>query len=172
MMPLVPPIRLELQTWGEEWGDIAFGTGDQLLVSAELKQLVIRSGMTGFERFDAVEMVKIKKPRHLNSLPPVYELASIQRSRAAVDDEASKIIRQNSATCSECRIDGLLKRADRIVIEPGTWSGEDILFARGLPGIVLVSERFKSLCDENNPANCTLVEADAFSFDHYPWEQK
>jgi hypothetical protein len=32
MLPLLPPIRLELKAWGSRWGDAAFGPGDQLLI--------------------------------------------------------------------------------------------------------------------------------------------
>jgi hypothetical protein len=67
-------------------------------------------------------------------------------------------------TCSECRDNGI-ERLDRIVFEPETWSGEDILFARGLPGIEIASERFKSFCDDRAFANCVLIDAMRFSFD-------
>lgn len=171
MMPLVPPIRLEVQLWGKRWGDIAFGSGDQLLVSVEFKQLVSSAGLTGFERFDDVEIVTVKKPRSVSAGPPNYELASIQRSRAALDDKASGSVREEPRTCDECREGGIFKRVSRVVLEPESWSGEDIFFARGLPGVVLTSERFKPLCEENNAANCRLIEAGQFSFNHYPWEQ-
>jgi hypothetical protein len=171
MMPLVPPIRLKLQLWGDRWGDIAFGPGDQILVSAKLEMLFVGAGMTGFERFDASTITGVKKPRHVKDGPPHYKLATIRLGKAAVADIPSGLIRENSTTCRECHNDGLIKRADCIVIEPGTWSGEDVFFARGLPGVIVVSERFKSLCDANALANCRLMKAGDFSFDYYPWEK-
>jgi len=45
-----------------------------------------------------------------------------------------------------------------------------VFFARGLPGTIVVSERFKQLCEENDLANCVLVAAEKSGFDHYPQE--
>src|SRR5687768_16800236 len=46
------------------------------------------------------------------------------------------------------------ERLRRVVLQPHSWSGEDIFFARGLPGTVFVSERFKSLCEDGRYSNC------------------
>jgi hypothetical protein len=32
MLPLKPPIRVELETWTDQFGDLAFGPADELLV--------------------------------------------------------------------------------------------------------------------------------------------
>jgi hypothetical protein len=170
MLPLLPPVRVELVAWGTVWGDIAFGSGDQILVSQKLKRLFLEEGLAGFERFDPVEVVNIRRHHLSAGDPPFYELATIQHSRAAIDDIASDVVRDAPWTCADCRIDGI-KRARRIVIEPNTWSGEDIFVARGLPGRILTTDRFKSLCDKNSLTNCRLIAAERFSFDHYPWER-
>lgn len=171
MLPLVPPVRVELEAWGARWGDVAFGPGDQILVSDKLTKLFAEAGLVGFERLDAVEIEKAKRRKPGAGEPPGYWLASIQRSRAALDDVASGLVRDEAPTCEECRTAGIIKRADRIVLVANTWSGEDVFFARGLPGTILVSERFKRLCDANDLANCSLVAAENFSFDHYPQER-
>ena len=103
--------------------------------------------------------------------PPDYWLASIQRSRAALDETTAGVVRDEAPMCEECRIGGIVKRVRRIVLQEDTWPGEDVFFARGLPGTILVSERFKRLCEDNNLANCALVAAEDFSFDHYPQER-
>jgi len=170
MRPLLPPVRVELEAWEPRWGDVAFGPGDQILVSGKLRKLFAEAGLAGFVRFDPVETVKTNRRKAGAGDPPDYWLASIQRSRAELDDAASGLVRDEEPTCKECCTGGIIKRVSRIVLQPDTWSGEDVFFARGLPGTVLVSERFKLLCEENALANCWLIPAEAFSFDHYPQE--
>jgi hypothetical protein len=80
---------------------------------------------------------------------------------------ASGVVRDGEPACEECRIGGITKRISRVVLE-ADWSGEDVFFARGLPGTILVSERFKLLCDHGGLANCALVAAEDFGFNHYP----
>ena len=65
----------------------------------------------------------------------------------------------------------MVKRLRRIVLQPNSWSGEDVFFARGLPGTILTTERFKSLSDSAELANCSLVLAEAFSFNYYPQDR-
>jgi hypothetical protein len=171
MLPLLPPVRVELEGWGSQWGDVAFGPGDQILISEKLRTLSAEAGLIGFARLDAANVVKVKRHKSAVGEPPRYHLASIQRSRAVVDGPSSGLVQEETPTCADCCLDGIIKRVRRIVLQPKTWSGEDVFFARGLPGTILVSERFKQLCDENHLANCSLVAAEKFGFDHYPQER-
>jgi hypothetical protein len=152
------------------WGDIAFGPSDQLLVSDRLKTLFTEAGLMGFTRIDPVQIASVTRHGAAVGEPPDYYLGSIQRSRAALDESASGLVRDETPRCSECRIGGIIKRIRRIVLESNTWSGEDVFFARGLPGTVLASERFMRMCKQNELANCSLISADDFRFDHYPQE--
>jgi len=168
MLPLLPPVGVEIEAWGQRWGDVAFGPGDQILVSDKLKRLFNEAGLHGFERLDSVEVVRVKRRTRGVGDPPRYWIASIQRSRAVLDESASGLVRDEAPICEECRTGGVIKRVDRIVLKETTWSGEDLFFARGLPGTILASERFKSLCDANDLVSCCLVAAEDFSFNHYP----
>lgn len=168
LMPLVPPVRVELKAWGTTWGDIAFGPGDQLLVSDSFKSPFVAAGLVGISSFDPVEVVRAMPRRVAQRKMPSYWLASIVRGRAAIDDLASGLVRDGLSACRECRLGGVIKRTARIVLEADTWSGEDVFFARGLPGTVLVSERFGLLCEANGLTNCSLVSLERFHFDYYP----
>ena len=171
LRPLLPPVRVELDGWGSVWGDVAFGPGDQVLISDRCKRAVAQAGLNGFARLDPVVIEKVRRHRSsIGGSPPVYWLASVARSRAILDENASGLERDDGAVCSECSLGGVIKRLRRIVLRPGTGSGEDVFFARGLPGTILTSERFKSLCETAGLANCSLVDAETFSFDHYPQE--
>jgi hypothetical protein len=168
---LLPPIRLELKAWGSRWGDVAFGVGDQILISNTLKDMFVEADLVGLARLDPVEIVKISRRKTRVGSPPDYLLASIRRGRALVDESASGLERDEPSTCEECRTGGIIKRTKRIVLDANTWSGEDIFYTRNLRGTILASERFKRLCDDHDLANCCLVEAEDFHFDFYPQER-
>ena len=50
--------------------------------------------------------------------------------------------------------------------------GEDIFIARGLPGTIVVSERFKEWCEANEVRNAVFVPAEEYAHDFYPWEKE
>ncbi len=172
----LPPYRVELELWDSLFGDVAFGPGGDLLVSGRFMTLWQERGLTGLQGFDAVEVVKVK--RHKRKKPdlseqPDYYRVSVVRSQAAIDDAQSGLEREDPEVCPACRTgvaSCIVKRARRIVLEPGTWTGEDIFIARGLHGTRLVSERFKSFFDDYKITSAKLIPAEEYSFDFYPWE--
>jgi hypothetical protein len=170
-LPLLPPVRVALETWGAEFGDIAHGVGYELLVSERFLRGYRVSGLTGLEEVGPVEVLKLKRHRKLLEPMPRYHCCRVQVGRAAIDDGQSGIVRDRPATCPECRTANV-KRGRRIILEPGTWAGEDVFRPRGLYGRIMASVRFKSFCDENRITNCLLIPAEEFHFDHYPWERE
>jgi hypothetical protein len=54
----------------------------------------------------------------------------------------------------------------------GSWQGEDVFIARGLPGTIIASERFKEFCSARAVKNVLLVDALEFPFDSYLWEKR
>ena len=93
---------------------------------------------------------------------------SIVRSRAVIDRKLSELILDEPWSCKECRLGGIIKRINKIVIEKNTWSGEDLFFARGLPGTIITTERFKDFFFDAGIRNGELIEATQYQFDHYP----
>ncbi len=167
MLPLLPPVRVELETWGTNFGDIAFGPSEELLVSARFWKLYQDSDLTGLIDVGSVEVVKLKSHQKPRKAAPRYHCCRVGLSKAAVDDAKSALEREEPATCKECRLGGIIKRIRRVVLEPSSWSGEDNFFSRGLPGTILASEKFEKFCRENQISNCLLIPAEEFSFDHY-----
>ena len=172
-LPWLPPFRAELEVLGNDFGDIAFGAGNELLVSNRFKRLYSEAGLSGFKGFEPVEIVRTKCRRRLaKPVPEYFHVTASRNSRAAIDVKASSLIMEKPLPCPECRTGGVLKRARRIVLEVSSWSGEDIFFARGLPGTILVSERFSDFCKENQISNAILIPAFDYAFEFYPWEQQ
>ena len=171
----LPPYRAELELWDSVFGDVAFGPGDDLLVSERFKSVWEEHGLTGLQGFDPVEVIKVKrhKPKKPDlSEQPNYYHVSVVRTQAAIDADESGLDRDRPEVCPACRLcrKGGVKRAQRVVLEPDTWAGEDIFVARGLPGTYLVSERFKSFFDDYGITSAKLIPAKEYSFDFYPWE--
>jgi hypothetical protein len=174
MLPWLPPHRAELEALGQDFGDIAFGPGLEFLVSEQFKEPWCKTELVGLEGFFPVEIAKVKKHKKIGGSVPNYFCVSVVRSRAAIDVVASGLERNDGTgaeVCPECRLGPGVRRAQRIVLEPSTWSGEDIFIARGLPGTYIASERFKGFCERNQMKNAVLIPALEYSFDFYPWEK-
>ncbi|MBN1795037.1 MAG: hypothetical protein JW804_00030 [Sedimentisphaerales bacterium] len=165
------PRNAEIEVWGDVYGDIVFGSGNCLFVSQRFIDLYKISGLIGLDGFHEVNVTKVirRGGSKVKKEPPKYYCVSISRSRALIDTEASEFVHEEPWTCPECK-SGLIKRAKRIFLEKDTWSGEDIFYARGLPGTIIVSQRFKDFFDKYKINNGVLIPAEEYSFDYYPWE--
>ncbi len=171
MRPELPPVHVELETWGRRFGDLAFGVSNDVLVSERFRDAFQSSGLTGFSAFMPAQVVKVIARRGPVPKPmPSYFLAVPGRSRAVIDDRASGIDYGRRWSCEECR-GGYMKRLRTVVLEPDTWSGEDVFIPRGLPGTIVTSERFKAFCDRHAFTNCLLIRAEQHHFDYFPWER-
>ncbi len=169
MLQTLPPIRVELATWGKRFGDLVFGVGNDLLVCERFKDAFLRSGLTGLSGFAPAEVVKVVARRGKIPKPmPNYFYAVPGRSRAAIDYRKSGIEYERPWSCEECRV-GYMRRFHSVVLEPNTWSGEDVFIARGLPGTIITSERFKEFCDRHAFSNCLLIEAERHHHDFMSW---
>jgi Immunity protein family (Imm11) len=169
-LSLLPPLRVELKVWGQKFGDLAFGASHTVLVSERFKNQFQRSGLIGFSEFEPVKIVELLTRMPIKEPPPKYYAVDPMRSRAAIDSQASGIDWETRPSCEECRL-GHLKRLRRLILEPGTWSGEDVFIARGLSSKIITSQRFKDFCDRHAFSNCVLTDADRYHFDFFPGER-
>ncbi|NUQ79859.1 MAG: hypothetical protein HUU21_40675 [Polyangiaceae bacterium] len=172
LLPTLPPIHAELELFGHYFADVGFA-GSQLLVSARLRELFIQHQYTGLYDFFPVNIFHVKsRKRKLRNECPRYFLASITRSRAAIDTRASGFEWQSGPECPECRRGTIIKRWARVIIEPGTWGGEDIFYARGLSGTIFVTERFREMYLTNGFRGGVFIPAEEYGHDFYPWEKE
>jgi hypothetical protein len=173
MLRWVPPFRVELETWGKEFGDV-MRTGDELLVSERFKKMYTEAGLTGLRGFEPVVVIKVKRHRKLVGEPPRYYVAEVVRSETTVDVDASgKEWNGGEEPCPVCfhRKGGTFLRQKRVVIKPETWSGHDILHARGGARFV-ASMRMKEICEANGIKNAVWIPAGEYEIDFYPSEAK
>jgi hypothetical protein len=170
----LPPYRVELESWGEQFGDIVIATGMHVLVSNRFRDIYEQTGLTGLSGFEPVTIVKITRHRELYGSPPAYLKVNVTRSQAIRDQAASGCEwSENREVCPVCLFPpgGLIKRWKRVAIIAATWQGEDIFIPRGGGGII-TSRRFKGICEAHRIANASFVPAEEHAHDFNPWEGK
>lgn len=157
------PLHAEIETWGSRFGDLAFGPGEEFLVSERFVSLWRHDRLTGLHGFEPVEIVKVRhRGKRFRELPPKYFSVWAGRSDVAIDQVRSGMQWVSPATplCEVCREGGIKKGWRRIVLEREP--KENVFVARGL-GSVLADQRFKDFCEEHSLKNCPLVPAEEAS---------
>ena len=162
----LPPHRITLSSAKpEKWGDFLWGTSFPFMVSGRFKALYESEGLSGITLFHPpAEIVRVgtRKTGDFPFAPPVYHLVVIRWDGANLDDEVSRVVRKR-IECSYHR--GAVEAFERVVLEPGSWRGADIFEARGLPGRIIVSQRFKEVVDKHQLKNIELIPIEEHSYD-------
>ncbi|MEW6536828.1 MAG: hypothetical protein AB1454_14555 [Candidatus Auribacterota bacterium] len=170
----LPPYTAELEFWGREVGDVAFGTAEGFLISERFKESYEQTDLKGLSGFEKVEIVKMKRHKRKHpELIPNYYYVRVPITKAKIDFEASELEYEGDPVCPGCNSGkrGITKRVQRVILENDSWSGEDIFIARGLWGTFLTTERFRDFYLSNNFKNGVFIEAENYHFDFYPWEK-
>ena len=166
-MRWLPPHQVELQLHGEEFGDLIKYSAYELLISERFVQSFQAEGLTGLEGFHPVEVRRMHRLRKGNRKPltaPRYRVAATCFGPAAVDVVLNRMRISEPPTCAECRLTSV-EAIHGILLEPGTWKGEDIFRPRGLPGDILVSDRFKRFIERHALTNIRLTPAEQYVWD-------
>ena len=173
LLEWLPPYRIELETEGCVYADLLW-TGDRhFLVSERMRGIWAKSGLTGLEMIPHGE-VEVVSVRHYGSaMPgvcPRYFRAAVAHGRAVTDTEASDIEWENGPpTCAECRSAQPL-RWQRLVVDPSTWSGEDVFLLRDALEVI-VTDRFADWVSRKGIRNAASVPAGEFGYEKYPsWD--
>jgi hypothetical protein len=166
MREWLPPYRVEITVHGKEGaGDLVEFTGDDLLISQRVAEVIRSEALTGLHDLRPVEVVRMNARARRLGLPK-YVLAKVAFGRAALDEARSRLRRAKPLTCEECREPGI----DAIYgfrIQPGTWEGLDAFLPRGLQSEVVVSERFADFVQRHGFTNIKLVPTEQFVWDPY-----
>ena len=144
-----------------------WGTVFPLMVSARFKAIYEVEAMKGVSIFHpAATIVKLgnQKKGNLPEQLPEYHLIEVTWNAANLEDVASKVVRKRF-DCQFCR--GSIEMHDGIFLEEGSWDGSDIFEARGLPGKVLISERFKQVVESHQLKNTLLVPAEDYLYNEH-----
>jgi len=167
----LPPYRVILEPWSNRYGDIGFA-GDELLLSENFMERFRQAGLRGLEVLGKAEIVKVKRRGGARPKgdPPSYFVAVPTRSFTKIDLKASGAETERPASCDTCLSHGLLYRYARIVIDEATWSGDDIFYAMGISGPIIVSQRYATWHHENQINTGDLIRSEDYKVDYYPAE--
>ena len=166
MRAWLPPFRGELKLHGEGFGDYVRGPGSGYLVSERFAEAFRAEGMTGVPFFQPVEVVRVRGRKRVPnaSSPRPYFYITPVFGGAAVDESRSRIRRASPIVCDWCR-ETNVKTIHGFSLEEGSWRGEDVFFARGLPGSALVSERFVRFVARYELKNMLLIPTEDYVWD-------
>jgi hypothetical protein len=166
LRPWLPPYRGELELHGEEFGDFVKAAGYDFLISERFAESFRAEGLTGLLGFHPVEVTRVRqkgqKPKA--TLVPRYFAVTACFGRGAVDEALSRLRRNKPVTCPECRSTGV-DSIHGLILEPGTWQGEDVFRPRGEQGSILVSERFAQFAQHHRLTNLRLTPSESFIWD-------
>ena len=159
----MPPYRVELELYGQDLGDFVRGPGDSFLISERMATAFQAEGLTGLEGFHSVEVTRVRRMRKgpKPAVVPAYRVVTPCFGRGYLDAHRSRLRYAEARSCSECR-SANLETIHGFVLEPGSWAGEDVFRARGLPGVLLVSERFAELVARQGWTNMTLIPTEEY----------
>lgn len=150
-----------------KWGDFLWGSFFPIMISGRARQLYEAEGLTGITSFEPpAEVVRVGK-RPSGDIPPElpdYYLVRIIWNGANLDDVASEAVRYER-DCSYHK--GGVRQLRGVYFEEASWQGDDIFIARGLAGVVVISERMKDLIVENDLTNVTIIPAEEYAYDEY-----
>lgn len=166
----LPPYEIELETWGNRFGDVAYLSGFTIFSDRFLK-VIEENHLVGLEEIVAVKLVKVtRRSGEILKGPPGYFKAEIRRSITRIDQDASGYVWQDETKkCPECLFDTLL-RYRCLTVKEGTWAGEDIFIPRG-GRRPLVSEKFKQVFVDNGLEGLVFIPSHLpeAEYDSYPW---
>jgi hypothetical protein len=167
LLPWLPPYRVELEVHGQELGDFLKAPGYRLLISERFAEAFRAEGLTGLEGFHPVEVLRVRRKGKGARKPltvPRYQVVWPCYGRGAVDLVLNRVRTVETPTCLECRTGGI-NAINGFVLEPGTWSGEDIFRPRGIQGRIIVSERFKDFAERHHLTNVVLTPTESYVWD-------
>jgi len=160
------PYRVELELYGQNFGDFVHGPGGSVLISERMAGNFQSEGLSGWLGFHPVEVVRVLRKRKgpMPAVMPGYVSVTLFESMAAVDVKRSSLRYNEPVGCAECCSAGL-DSIHGFVLESSTWQGEDVLQARGMPGILIVSERLKAFITRHGLSNMKLIPTEEYVWD-------
>lgn len=166
MRTWLPPYQGEVEVHGEVLGDVIAVTGDDMIISERLAESFRAEGLTGWGGFHPVDILRIRKKRGRQEQGgiPRYFVVTPCFGQGAVDEEHSRLRRNEPMACAACRY-AALDSIHGFILERSTWTGEDVFRPRGLQGCIVVSERFAGLVRRHGFTNMELIPTEAYVWD-------
>lgn len=161
--PWIPPHYAKLSK--AVYPDLLWGAGFDLLVSDSFVSAYQKAHLSGIFQIDPpVEILKVGRQSIGTVQPPPPQYHNILYVHDGVDlDDVLSHVKRLSGLCEYCRQG--ISALRRVVLRENTWDGSDIFGALGLPGTMIVTERFKALVENNRFESGQFVAAESYRFD-------
>lgn len=163
MRAWLPPYRVRMQVFGNRVGDIAFGAGNDLLLSDAFLDGWCRAGLRGLGETQSVEIERIQPRCPAQGLPRFHHVV-VQRERASIDPGRTRVVRTGMQTCDFCGGGGIVNAILGIGISENSWNGADLFMPWGLSGIIVVTERVVTLASKYGLANVTTIPVEKYQW--------
>lgn len=161
-LPSLPPIRGILRAEKTIY-DLSRAPGSDVLLSERCLRAFELQGIRGLTDPYPIEFVGIEGPYRVESIGR-YFIARLSWG-AEVDRARSGLKTTEREACPSCGQAGLIEGHDRVAILGDTWNGQDLFTLKGLPGVVVVTDHVRKLCDELKLTVCGLVPAEECKID-------
>lgn len=158
----LPPRKVKLTAISGALTDFAFGGGTELVSGAAYEMLRSRGLQVG-STFPPVEIVSVH-PACLMRSDLRYHFLDLPISATGLDEEKSGLVyKHREPYCEYCG--GRIKKSRQcVVLEEGTWQGEDLFIPRKT-GDIVVTERFVDMCREAEFTGAKFVPAQEAGFE-------
>jgi len=147
-------VRLRPGTRTDKPGDAITGPGfDGFLANARFESAFNAAGLKGVVDWRPVEIRKWTGPP--------YRLTILPDPTARADFSRMNIKFNRPPTCPQCQ-QAIIAGYHGVTIDESTWAGQDIFNLTNL-GVLMVTERFKALVDENEFTGLAFERAHDFT---------
>lgn len=171
-LTLPPPYRVEIETWGRDFGDIMYYGNHTLIVSDVARRVFEQHQFRLPANLEEVTVEKVRKHRKVSGNLPKYFKLTVPIGPARIDQKASEFKwKAGEPICPHCLWPkkASLLSYKRVVIENGTWDGHDVFKAHGSPVHFIVTERFKNACEANGLKNVAFEALENCSWEKPAW---
>lgn len=165
LLAWLPPYVVELRGFGQRLGDVAFGSGDEIVVSGRFLSAWREQELVGIRDFFPAKVGNVV-PGRMRMIEQDYYVACVSKaSTTRIDCRRSEIVRRGPITCSHCGGESIIDAILSLRLDESSWSGEDIFSPWGVNGIVIVTRRFVSMVNEREIVNATTLPIEAYRWD-------
>jgi hypothetical protein len=160
----LPPYRAEIRAFTGKFGDLAYGTGDDLLVSEKFRRAWEQSGLRGITEFAPLERMRFR-PARLGRKPVTYYHIAVKQWGTRIDLSRSRLDHEDPIQCDKCQYGGIINSIRGFSIDESSWTGEDIFYAWGSTGCMIVTDRVRQLRDDHGLTNINLIPTEQYLWD-------
>ena len=164
MREWLPPCEVTVRAFGKAYGDFAFFSRADFLTSDHATNALRSSRLHGIAEYRPVATLKHSPAA---SPPPRYFHPILTKGAPRIDRKRT-VLKTGELfagdVCDVC-LSRPLDAIGAVHVDTTSWNNEDMFIPRGLPGMVIVTERFEQLVGSAELTGVTLVPVEEHRWD-------